>query len=178
MVNYLHSISISATAFLEIVNVLLSAVAMFTKWAFVIFLTASVNPNSDGVKTMLTMYSNLYEVYYELHRHCITRSSRIVDMDPIPAITLTQSMIANGCLLPLPSSPDQPFLEWIPAMMSTGYYVTDQLIQYLLLNINISIAHRIIILHPTRSITSSPATSSNSTSATSSSPPWTTPRWV
>ena len=28
MVNYLHSISISATAFLEIVNVLLSAVAM------------------------------------------------------------------------------------------------------------------------------------------------------
>ncbi|KAK8816870.1 hypothetical protein WA577_002664 [Blastocystis sp. JDR] len=106
MVNYLHSISISATAFLEIVNVLLSAVAMFTK----------VNPNSDGVKTMLTIYSNLYEVYYELH----------LDMDPIPAITLTQSMIAN----------DQPFLEWIPAMMSTGYYVTDQLIQYLLLNIN------------------------------------------
>ena len=47
MVSYLHSISISATAFLEIVNVLLSAVAMFTKWGFVVL----VIPESTRIAT-------------------------------------------------------------------------------------------------------------------------------
>lgn len=67
IVNYLNDNSISASAFLEIVTILLSAVALWTKCRFPPPLTSRISPNSAGVKTMLTIYSNLYEIFYELH---------------------------------------------------------------------------------------------------------------
>lgn len=71
IVNYLNDNSISASAFLEIVSILLSAVALWTKCSLPPPLTSRISPNSAGVKTMLTIYSNMYEIFYELHCYSV-----------------------------------------------------------------------------------------------------------
>lgn len=59
-------------------------------------------------------------------------------MEETPTVVLPQIMVTHGSSSFHRSSQDQPFIEWIPSMFSTGYYVTDQLTQWLVLVVNIS----------------------------------------
>ena len=96
--------------------------------------TRSYNQEAESV---LTIYSALYEIYFELN--CI------IDCYALTLVlssdhnrTLTQIMFQRSTSSSLSSPPDQPYIEWIPTVMSTQYQLTDQLIQWLLTLINIS----------------------------------------
>lgn len=82
-----------------------------------------------GIIAICRVFSNLYEVYFELN--CSANDS--------DNVTLTQVMLKNGLGKYGELSVDENLIEWIPELLGSGVCCIDQLTQWLIDAINISL---------------------------------------